>query len=84
MRITLSIDTKNPTFPKEGVDLAQDELNKRVSKKLPGTEVIVKPASTSGLKFDDMKEAQQKIARTLVEEMFEEADQWLVADIWRH
>ncbi|WON77849.1 DinI-like family protein [Serratia sp. UGAL515B_01] len=84
MRITLSIDTKNPAFPKDSLTIVQNELNRRVSKKLPGAEAVVKSSSISDLKCDDMKEAQQKIARALVEEMFEEADQWLVTDIWRH
>lgn len=38
-------------------------------------------ASTNGLKFDVMQEVQQKIVKMLVEEMFEESDQWLVTDI---
>jgi hypothetical protein len=80
MRITLSIDTKNPAFPSDGIPIVQTELERRVSKKLPGTEVVVKAASATGIKFDGMKDAQQKVARTLIEEMFDEADQWLTGD----
>lgn len=81
MKITLNVDTNNPAFPKNGIAIVQAELSRRIGRKLPEADVVVKPASTNGLKFDGMKETQQKIVKTLVEEMFEESDQWLVSDI---
>lgn len=81
MHVILSIDTNNPTFPKNGLLIVQAELAKRISRNYPQAKVTVKSSSTNGFKFDDVKEAQQKIIKTLVEEMFDEADQWLVTDI---
>lgn len=80
MRVTLSVDTNNPYFPKNGISIVQAELAKRMEKALPNAMTSVKSSSLNSIKCDGMKEAQQKIAKSLIEEMFEEADQWLVAD----
>jgi hypothetical protein len=46
----------------------------------PEAEVRVKPMQANGLNSDASKSDREKLNRML-EEMFEEADQWLVTDI---
>ena len=47
---------------------------------LPDADVRVKPMQANGLNSDANKSDREKLNRML-EEMFEEADEWLVADI---
>ncbi|MGQ3508869.1 DinI-like family protein [Acinetobacter baumannii] len=46
----------------------------------PEADVRVKPMQANGLNSDASKSDREKLNRKL-EEMFEEADQWLVTDI---
>lgn len=80
MRLVLTIDTKNPSFPKNGITLIQNELEKRIGKKIADVDIIVKSAPGNNMKFDGMKDAQKKLAKSIVEEMFDEADQWLTSN----
>ena len=55
------------------------ELKKRVHQIFPDAEVKVKPMQANGLNSDASKSDLEKLNRML-EEMFEEADMWMVAD----
>ncbi|MED5760890.1 DinI family protein, partial [Enterobacter roggenkampii] len=54
-------------------------LTKRVHRIFPDAEVKVKPMQANGLNSDASKSDREKLNRML-EEMFEEADMWLVSD----
>ncbi|MGN8073754.1 DinI family protein [Enterobacter sp. 22104] len=55
------------------------ELTKRVHQIFPDAEVRVKPMQANGLNSDASKSDREKLNRML-EEMFEEANMWLVQD----
>ena len=61
----------------KGIILA--ELTKRVHKIFPGTDVRVKPMHANALNSDCSKTEKERLNR-MIEEMFEEADMWMVAD----
>jgi len=54
-------------------------VTKRVNQIFPDAEVKVKPMQANGLTSDASKSDREKLNRML-EEMFEEADMWLVSD----
>ncbi|MGE4856795.1 DinI-like family protein [Yersinia enterocolitica] len=56
------------------------ELTKRVHRVFPKVEVKVKPMQANGITTDASK-GDKAILNRLLEEMFDEADQWLVIDI---
>lgn len=53
------------------------ELTKRVHQVFPGAEVKVKPMQANGINTDATKQ-EKSVLNRLVEEMFEQADEWLV------
>lgn len=55
------------------------ELTKRVHQTFPDAEVKVKPMQTNALNSDGTKTEKERLNRML-EEMFEEADMWLVEE----
>ncbi|MFS3568850.1 DinI family protein [Klebsiella pneumoniae] len=55
------------------------ELAKRVHRIFPDAEVKVKPMQTNALNSDCTKTEKERLNRML-EEMFEEADMWLVSE----
>ncbi|MEW7311369.1 DinI family protein [Buttiauxella gaviniae] len=55
------------------------ELTKRVHNIFPAAEVKVKPMQVNAVNSDCTKSEKERINR-LVEEMFDEADFWLVAE----
>ncbi len=55
------------------------ELTKRVHQIFPDTEVKVNPMQANGLNNDASKSDREKLNRML-EDMFEEADMWLVSE----
>ena len=55
------------------------ELTKRVHQIFPDAEVKVKPVQANALNSDASKSDREKLNRML-EEMFDEADMWLVAE----
>ena len=61
----------------KGIILA--ELTKRVHKIFPGADVRVKPMQANALNSDCTKTEKERLNR-MIEEMFEEADMWMVAD----
>lgn len=56
------------------------ELTKRVHRIFPDADILVKPMMTlPAINTDASKHEKEQISRT-VQEMFEEADMWLVSD----
>ena len=55
------------------------ELEKRVQRVFPEIEVRVKPMERNAIETDLSKNDKATVAR-IVEEMFDEAEMWLVAD----
>ncbi|QUJ04951.1 DinI family protein [Salmonella enterica subsp. enterica] len=55
------------------------ELTKRVHQTFPDAQVKVKPMQANALNSDRTKTEKERLHRML-EEMFEEADMWLVAE----
>nr|WP_269134906.1 DinI family protein [Pseudescherichia vulneris] len=60
-------------------EIILDELTRRVHRIFPDAEVRVKPMQANGLNSDASKSDREKLNRML-EEMFDEADMWLVAE----
>ncbi|PNL55893.1 DinI family protein [Enterobacter hormaechei] len=79
MFVELVYDKRNV----QGLDGAREiilaELTKRVHNIFPDAEVKVKPMQANGLNSDASKRDREKLNRML-EEMFEDSDNWLSAD----
>ncbi|APR33662.1 DNA-damage-inducible protein I [Citrobacter freundii] len=61
-------------------DIIPGELSKRVHRIFPDADVRVKPMMTlPAINIDASKHEKEQISRT-VQEIFEEADMWLVSD----
>ena len=79
MFVELVYDKRNV----QGLDGAREiilaELTKRVHNIFPDAEVKVKPMQANGLYSDASKSDREKLNRML-EEMFEDSDNWLSAD----
>lgn len=79
MFVELVYDKRNV----EGLPGAQEvilsELTKRVHTIFPAASVRVKPMQANAVNSDCTKTEKEKLNR-LIEEMFEEADMWLVSE----
>ncbi|HCM1915332.1 TPA: DinI family protein [Salmonella enterica subsp. salamae serovar 28:r:e,n,z15] len=60
-------------------DTILNEPAKRVHRIFPDAQMKVKPMQAKGLNSDTSKNDREKLNRML-EEMFEEADMWLISD----
>ncbi|TQI81333.1 DinI-like family protein [Serratia fonticola] len=80
MFVELVFDKRNVTGIPGADEIIKAELTKRVHRLFPEAEVKVKPMQANALNSDASKSDREKLNRML-EEMFEEADQWLVTDI---
>lgn len=80
MFVELVFDKRNVAELPGAADIIKAELTKRVHKVFPDADVRVKPMQANGLNTDASKTEKEKLNR-LLEEMFEESDQWLVVDI---
>lgn len=80
MFVELVFDKRNVAGIPGADEIIKAELTKRVHRIFPDAEVKVKPMQANGLNSDANKSDREKLNR-LLEEMFEEADQWLVNDI---
>ncbi|AVU36290.1 MULTISPECIES: DinI family protein [Serratia] len=80
MFVELVYDKRNVAGLPNAAEIIRNELEKRVHALFPEAEVRVKPMQANGLNSDASKSDREKLNRML-EEMFEEADQWLVTDI---
>lgn len=80
MFIELVFDKRNVNGLPDAAEIIKAELTKRVHRIFPDADVRVKPMQANGLNSDANKSDREKLNRML-EEMFEEADEWLVMDV---
>ena len=80
MFVELVFDQRNVNGLPNAAEIIKAELTKRVHRIFPDADVRVKPMQANGLNSDASKSDREKLNRML-EEMFEEADEWLVMDV---
>ena len=80
MFVELVFDQRNVNGLPDAAEIIKAELTKRVHRIFPDAVVRVKPMQANGLNSDANKSDREKLNRML-EEMFEEVDEWLVTDI---
>ncbi|MGL9740468.1 DinI family protein [Serratia sp. (in: enterobacteria)] len=80
MFVELVFDKRNVAQLPGAAEIIKAELTKRVHRIFPDADVRVKPMQANGLNTDASKTEKEKLNRML-EEMFEESDQWLATDI---
>ncbi|HCT2231097.1 TPA: DinI family protein [Enterobacter hormaechei] len=79
MFVELVYDKRNVDGLVGAREIILAELTKRVHQIFPDAEVRVKPMQANGLNRDASKSDREKLNRML-EEMFEDANMWLVND----
>lgn len=79
MFVELIYDKRNVAGLANAQELILQELQIRVARIFPEAEVRVKPMQNNSLNSDASKSDREKLNRML-EEMFDEADMWLVAE----
>jgi len=79
MFVELIYDKRNVAGLANAGELIHTELEKRVKRTFPHAEVKVKAMQANGIKSDASKSDKATLMR-IIEEMFEEADQWLVSE----
>ncbi|MFN1149459.1 DinI-like family protein [Serratia liquefaciens] len=79
MFVELVFDKRNVKGMDNADEIILAELTKRVHGIFPAAAVRVKPMQANSLNTDASKSDKEKLNRML-EEMFEESDQWLVSD----
>ena len=79
MFVELVYDKRNVDGLVGAREIILAELTKRVHQIFPDAEVKVKPMQTNALNSDASKSDREKLNRML-EEMFEDANMWLVND----
>jgi len=79
MFVELVYDKRNVAGLPGASDIILNELTKRVHRFFPEAVVKVKPMQANGLNSDASKSDREKLNRML-EEMFEEADMWMVSE----
>ena len=79
MRVELIFDKRNVSGIPNASEKIEAELAKRVHRMFPDADVKVKPMQANAVNSDCTKTEKEKLNR-LIEEMFEEADMWLVSD----
>ncbi|EDY1956999.1 DinI family protein [Salmonella enterica] len=79
MFVELVYDKRNVEGLPGARSIILNELTRRVQRIFPDADVRVKPMQANSLHSDASKSDREKLNRML-EEMFEEADMWLVSD----
>ncbi|MCL9671490.1 DinI family protein [Citrobacter sp. MNAZ 1397] len=79
MFVELVYDKRNVEGLPDAKGIILAELTKRVHRLFPDADVRVKPMQANALNSDCTKTEKERLNRML-EEMFEEADMWMVAD----
>lgn len=79
MFVELVYDKRNVEGLPGAREIILNELTKRVHQLFPAAQVKVKPMQTNALNSDCTKTEKERLNRML-EEMFEEADMWLIAE----
>jgi hypothetical protein len=77
--VELVYDKRNVEGLPGAREIILTELTKRVHRIFPDADVRVKPMQANGLNSDASKSDREKLNRML-EEMFEEADMWMVQE----
>ncbi|AUX72507.1 DinI-like family protein [Erwinia pyrifoliae] len=77
MYVELIYDKRNVAGLPNAEQLILNELEKRIQRVFPDAQVKVKPMQANGVKTDASKSDKSTLLR-IIEEMFEETDQWLV------
>jgi len=80
MFVELVYDKRNFECLPGAKNIILDELTKRIGRVFPDAEVRVKPMMTlPAINTDASKHEKEQISR-IVQEMFEEAEMWLVSE----
>ncbi|EBB2473488.1 DinI family protein [Salmonella enterica] len=79
MFVELVYDKRNVEGLPGARSIILNELTRRVQRIFPDADVRVKPMQANSLHSDASKSDREKLNRML-EEMFEEADMWLISD----
>ena len=79
MFVELVYDKRNVEDLPGAKDIILAELTKRVHRIFPSADVRVKPMQANALNSDCSKTEKERLNR-MIEEMFEEADMWMIAD----
>ncbi|EFP3720920.1 DinI family protein [Salmonella enterica] len=79
MFVELVYDKRNVEGRPGAREIILNELTKRVHQIFPAAQVSVKPMQANALNSDCTKTEKERLNRML-EEMFEEADMWLIAE----
>lgn len=79
MFVELIYDKRNVAGLPGAREMILQELEKRVQRVFPELEVRVKPMERNAIETGMSKNDKATVAR-IIEEMFDEADMWLVAD----
>jgi hypothetical protein len=79
MFVELVYDKRNVEGLPGAKEIILAELTRRVHRVFPDADVRVKPMESSSVNSDCTKNEKEKLSR-LVEEMFEEAEFWLVSE----
>lgn len=79
MFVELVYDKRNVAGLPGAREIILSELTKRVHRIFPDADVKVKPMQANALNSDCTKTERERLNRML-EEMFEEAEMWMVAD----
>ena len=81
MRVEIKIDRRNEkSLPSDGLEQIDRELIKRLNKKYHSTETSTRFATATDIVITGASKDASKVIRKMVEEMFEEADEWLVCE----
>ncbi|BET64634.1 DinI-like family protein [Yersinia pseudotuberculosis] len=76
MRVELIYDKRNVGSLANATEIIRAELTKRVHRIFPDAEVNVKAMHANGINTNASKQ-EKSVLNRLVEEMFDEADEWL-------
>lgn len=79
MFVELVYDKRNVEGLPGARSIILNELTRRVHRIFPDADVRVKPMQANSLNSDASKSDREKL-NCMLEEMFEEADMWLVSD----
>lgn len=79
MFVELVYDKRNVAGLPGANEMILEELTRRIQRVFPAMEVKVKPMQRNAIDTDASKSDKAIMAR-IIEEMFEEADMWLVAE----
>jgi hypothetical protein len=79
MFVELIYDKRNVAGLPGANEIIQGELTRRVHHIFPDADVRVKPMQANSMNTDAPKHEKEKLLR-LLEDMFDEADMWLVKD----